>query len=100
MVDHNSSQCSEEFKNIVFKHFVELENCKCLFGSARDSETGRSRLFLIFNHGKIYSRNGLKRTWEEIKLIADYDRINRLVAFAISNQAVPCYRSSNQAILN
>ena len=83
---------TEYLNNLVFKHMVELTNCQCLFCSAQEKSTGRLKLFLIFNQqGKVYSRNGIKGTWEEIKNAGENDSIRQRCDHALKEKSIPCY---------
>ena len=101
MVTINTIQETEvSFSNITFRYLVELPNSQCVFGSARDRESGKSHLFLVFTDGRVYTRNGLKNCWDEVSNTADYDKVRRLVTIALSNKTVPCYISAQQVNLN
>ena len=52
---------------LIFNHMVELPHCECVFCSAQEEETGRTRIYLVFKEKqKVYSRNGIKGNWEEV----------------------------------
>ena len=77
---------------IVFKHLVDLPNCDCVFCSAEERFTGRSRLFLIFNHqGRIYSRNGINGTWDEMEDEEEINFIRQKFTEVIEKRDIPCF---------
>ena len=102
MVTVNTTQATETesdvYSNIVLRYLVELPNSQCVFSSARDRETGRSHLFLVFDSGRIFARSN--NSWDEVRNTANYDKIRRLVTIALSNKTVPCYISAQQVNLN
>ena len=92
---------TSQYSNISFRYIIEIPKSSCLFGSARDKETGKSHLFLVFKDGRTYSRNGLRGTWDEIQSnTADHDRIRGLLSHAQANNLVPCYSTHSRVLLN
>ena len=78
--------------DIVFQHLIDLPNCDCVFCSTLDKSTGRTRLFLIFNERRrIYVRNAIKDTWEEIKEEREYDSIRKGFNRVIEERNIPCF---------
>lgn len=78
--------------SIVFQHLIDLPNCDCVFCSTVETSTGRTKLFLIFSERKrIYVRNGMKDTWDELKDAVQYDCLKELFERAVSEQKVPCF---------
>ena len=100
MVTINTQYETSNFNSITFRYLVELTKSGCVFGSARDNETGRTRLFLVFNTGRVYARNGLKNCWDEVNRSADYDRVRRLVTLARAHKTIPCYVSAEEVNFN
>lgn len=77
---------------IVFKHLVELPSCDCVFCSAEERFSGRTRLFLIFNHqDRIYSRNGINGTWDELEDKQEIDNIRRQFLEVVEKRRIPCF---------
>lgn len=85
--------------NIVFKHMIELKSCGCVFCYTQEESSGRSRLFLIFkDKGRVYSRNGLRGTWEELPYPQDASLIIEAFDQAIIEQKIPCFATSVQEL--
>jgi len=83
------------YDDIVFQHLVDLPSCDSVFCSTRERKSGRVRLFLISNEQKrIYIRNGVKDTWDELKNEQDYDEIRRRFNSVIIEREIPCYTSA------
>ena len=87
--------------NIQFKYFLEVPRSNCTFCSGRDKVTGRTRLYLVFNgQDRIYKRNGLKGTWDEICSKDEQKRIYAQLAEAVNNN-VPSFKNNRfQSLLN
>lgn len=78
--------------SIVFQHLIDLPNCDCVFCSTVETSTGRSRLFLIFNErGRIYIRNGVKDTWDELKDAGQFECVKQRFDRAMFEQKIPCF---------
>ncbi len=91
MVILNTAQ--EIYQQLRFRYFVEVPRCDCVFGSARET-SGKAHLFLIFKgQDRIYKRNGLNRTWEELSGPAEHNEIRRVLASAIGDKSIPRYAS-------
>jgi len=96
MVVINTNQLSQ-YEDLEIKHLVEIRQCDCVIVTARERATGRSQIFLIFNHrGKIYRRNGLNGTWRELDSETEYSLIRQLLARAVENNTIPCYSTKNR----
>ena len=55
------------YQSITLDHLVEFKNDDCVFGAGRDEVSGKTQIFLIFNHsGRVYSRNGKADSWEAL----------------------------------
>lgn len=77
---------------IVFHHLIDLPNCDCVFCSTVERTTGQTRLFLVFNERRrIYVRNRIRDTWDELRDAASYERIRDQFNRAILEQKVPCF---------
>ena len=84
---------------LSFKHLVDAPRAGCLFGSARDAK-GKIRLFLISHQkGRIYSRNGIKGTWEEL---GDQDQgvVQSVLERALHDKNVPRYTTNQLSFQN
>lgn len=87
----------DEDNGIVFQHLIDLPNSNCVFCSAKEEKTGKTRLFLIFNEKRrIYIRNGLKETWDELTDEAAYNRIKDGFNNIIVERKIPCFSSSSE----
>ena len=81
--------------NIVFKHMIELTSCGCVFCYTQEEDSGRTRLFLIFkNKGRVYSRNGLRGTWEEIRDAEESVFIMDAFERTVAERKVPCFATT------
>lgn len=79
-------------QDLVIKHLIEMPNSQCVFCSTVENSTGRSQLFLIFQHQqKIYKRNGLKGTWHEMEDRDEYLTVRSLFMQALRQRNIPCY---------
>ena len=82
-------------QKIVFRHMIELSNCECIFCSAEEVISGKTRLYLIFrSQGKIYTRNGLQGTWDQIEDIEELQNIKDGFIKAVSERKIPCFMTS------
>ena len=78
--------------DIVFQHLIDLPNCDCVFCSTLEKTSGRIKLFLIFNERRrIYVRNAIKDTWEEIKEEREYDSVRKGFNRVIEERKIPCF---------
>ena len=85
--------------NLDFKYLLEIPRSDCLFCSARERASGKSRLYLVFNHnGKIYSRRGLSETWAEVNGSDERTQIREQVTGALQNRTVPYFKSNQAAV--
>ncbi len=85
--------------NIVFKHMIELKSCGCVFCYTQEESSGRTRLFLIFKEkNRVYSRNGLRGTWEELPYPQDSAQIIEAYDQAVIEQKIPCFATSVQEL--
>jgi len=76
----------------IFQHLIDLPTCDCVFCSTCQKSTGKTRLFLIFNDRKrIYQRNGVKDTWDEVHDSNEYERIRQNFNCAIEQRRIPCF---------
>ena len=77
---------------LVFNHLIELPYVGCIFCSTREPETGKVRLFLIFRERRrVYIRNGIKETWEELTDQRLYDFVMQTFNKVILERKVPCF---------
>ena len=82
-------------QNIVFKHMIELTSCGCVFCYTQEEDSGRTRLFLIFkDKGRVYSRNGLRGTWEEMQIAEESAFILDAYERAVAEQKIPCFATT------
>jgi hypothetical protein len=54
------------YRDIAFEHVVIFSNEDTLFATARERDTGKARIFLVFSNGRdrVYTRNGVATSWE------------------------------------
>ncbi|NTV28480.1 MAG: hypothetical protein HGA80_00140 [Candidatus Omnitrophica bacterium] len=80
---------------LFFKHMVELPHCECVFCSAQEEHTGRTKIYLVFQgKHKIYARNGIKGNWEEVLDPEDYTLVWDGFEQAIMERKVPSFVAS------
>ena len=90
MVNFNSQK-------IVFRHMIELTNCECVFCAAEEVLTGKTRIYLIFKErGRIYTRNGLRGTWDELRDEEEYNNVLEGFITALQERRIPCFSSSGE----
>lgn len=82
--------------DLAVRYLLNIPASECLFGSTREKSTGKSRLFLAFNDGKVYARNGLADRWEEITSVYEALCIRELFTEALRDQSVPCYTTDTR----
>jgi hypothetical protein len=74
---------------------IELTSCGCVFCYTQEESSGRTRLFLIFkDKGRVYSRNGLRGTWEELRNSEESLSIFEAFERAVSEQKIPCFATT------
>lgn len=62
-------------QNIIFRYMVRLTSGG-IFCSTKDGVTGKTRMFLVFkDQEKIYSRDALRETWDELQDQEEYESI-------------------------
>jgi hypothetical protein len=67
-----------------------LENSDCVFCSTQESITGRTHLYLVFNdEGQVYSRNGLKGTWDKVNNEDECNSVKEGLDHAIRESNIP-----------
>ena len=78
---------------LVFRHLVQFPNFDCVFCSTEERDTGKTRLFLVFNSQKrkVYLRNGLKGTWDELRNEEECDFIRQHYDSAVKERNIPLY---------
>ena len=87
------------YDNIDFKYLIDVPRCDCVFCSARERSTGKTHLFLVFNHkGKIYRRDGIRSSWIELRNEEEYSQIRELLIRAISDKSIPCYTTAKEYV--
>ncbi len=80
------------FNELVFKHMVEFTNSDCVFCSTQEKETGKVRLYLVFdNDRQIYSRNGLKGTWVKVQDQDEHETVRDAYTSARRQTIIPRY---------
>ena len=82
----------DEKNSFIYQHIIDLPHSECVFCAAQETSTGKIRLFLIFkDHYRIYIRNGLKDTWDEVQDERQHLSIRNSFTQAITERKVPCY---------
>lgn len=76
---------------------IDLPDFDCVFCSTKEESSGRTRLYLVFNeHRRIYVRNAIKDTWDELKDSQEYSRVETRFTDAISERRIPCFSASSE----
>ena len=82
-------------QTIIFKHMIQLTSCGCVFCYTQEEGSGRTRLFLVFkDKGRVYSRNGLRGTWEELRQGHESQLILEAFERAVAEQKIPCFATT------
>ena len=81
-------------QEVDFTHFVEIPRFKCFIGTARQRETNRTKLYLIFHEGRIYQRNGINGTWDELSEV-NRQYIHELVEEALCDHRIPRFTTGS-----
>ena len=90
-----NTQTQSVYSNLQLKYLLNVPRSGCVFCSARDRKTGKAHLFLVFHQrDRIYVRNGLRGTWDEVKSRADYEQIRSVFEAALENDRVPTYSTN------
>jgi hypothetical protein len=80
---------------LIFKHMIELTSCGCVFCYTQEEGSGRTRLFLVFKEkGRVYARNGLRGTWEELRPGHESRLIFEAFEKAVAEQKIPCFATT------
>ena len=83
-----------KYTEVELDHMVDFPKDDCTFATGREAESGKTRIFLIFNHnGSIYSRNGRVNSWEALS--AKEAAAIRHSAEHAREQGLPCYICNN-----
>jgi len=78
--------------DVVFQHLIDMPNCDCVFCSTKETTTGKTRLYLVFNERqRIYVRNGVKDMWDELEDEQEYNHVKTRFNNAISERKIPCF---------
>lgn len=79
--------------SIDVKYLIEVPRRGCIFCSTRERDTGRTRLFLFFRTGKVYTRRGLSRRWAEVDS-HEAGYVRGIIDEVLHNHSVPHYTSN------
>lgn len=71
-------------------HFVSLNNSHCVFATAREEFTNRTKVFLV-NKGKVYFREAIGDGWLQERRASVYE----LIEAALLDSGIPHYSTSN-----
>ena len=93
---HKIKSGSQDYtSDLDIKYILEIPRCEALITSSHRRTTGKTQLFLVFNKGdRVYSRNGLRGTWDEISRDDEW-QVRRLITAAIRDRSIPCYKVNN-----
>ena len=80
--------------NIHFTHFVNIPKSKCMVATARENDSSKTQVYLIFHErNRIYKRNGLKGTWVEVDEV--FKRLIRQLAQEAIDKNTPIYTTNS-----
>lgn len=86
----------QEKDEFIFQHLIDMFNFNCTFCSTRERSTGKTRLFLVFNQPqRIYVRNPMKESWDEIKGKDEKEQVLTGFNNAVREKNIPCFTTSN-----
>jgi len=87
--------------DVEFKYFLEVPKSRCTFCSGRDRTTGKTKLYLVFHeHQRVYTRNGLRGTWEELES-GTSRQLRNILNEAYTDISIPRYSSNKyQSLIN
>lgn len=96
-MDSQDNHNAKKMPDVVFHHLVEFARVNCLFCSAREKETGKAKLFLMFQDpNRVYVRNALKDTWEEVTNKEQSRTLQDGLQKAVKEKKVPSFRQEGQ----
>ncbi|MFA5357293.1 MAG: hypothetical protein WC301_07865 [Candidatus Omnitrophota bacterium] len=52
------------YPELEFNHAVTFNTENTVFATARENDSGKTRIFLIFTGDRVYTRNGVASSWE------------------------------------
>ena len=78
---------------MVFQHLIEMPSFNGIFCSAKECASGKTRLFRLFkNNKKVYLRNGIKGTWEELPNEPSSNLVQDVLNKVIKERKIPAFR--------
>jgi hypothetical protein len=91
MVCINSN--TKQHSTLKFTHFVNVPGSHTIIGTAREFVTRRTKVYLYSQlEGRIYRRNGLSGTWEEI--FENREELVELVNESLNDNSIPRFNFS------
>ena len=93
MVAFNTGCVASSKVSYEFMYLIDIPHRNCIFGSAKESNTGKLMFFFIFSQlGKIYRRDGLKGIWIEVdNCTEEYFIVRAQFIQALANNQIACY---------
>ncbi len=89
-----------DYFDLAFDHVIEIARLDCVFAATRERRTGKTRLFLIYNHtGKVYFRDSLRDRWVELEE-REYNIFRSLADHALMDRRIPRLRTDDIPDLN
>ena len=81
------------YAELKFDHLVNFEHDDTVFACAKETGSGHTRIFLVFEmgHGRVYTRNGRADSWEQL---FDSDAENIRTRISDIRNEVPVYKIS------
>ena len=92
--------CRITYSELAFDHIVVFSQEDAAFACCRENGSGRTRLFLAFGteQGRVYTRNGVADSWEQIPDY-DADAVRNLIRRAIRGGiTVYTFNGNSQAV--
>ncbi len=100
MVCINTGKINYRHHNLRFTHFVEVPTSECIICTAREEDTRKAKIYLVFNRrDRVYQRNGINGTWDELPGFQQR-RVRQLITNAFNDRNIPHFSTRNISILN
>lgn len=80
-----------KLNELSFDHIVEFSQDNTVFATAKESESGHLRIFLIVQStGNVYARNGRVESWEQLDGYLKEEILTRI--YVARQNKIPTYR--------
>ena len=94
VIIRTANRIATDYGNLEIRYILELPRFDGVFISTRDRDTGKTKLFLVFNErGRIYVRHGLSGTWNELRDESECEQIRDGLQDALVRHTAPCFNA-------